>query len=99
MFEGRDTFELSTMFRYEASTYSFVAQEKHIGAMNELPLPKTSRVICIYRNEKLIIPDESQQVELGDEIIIITQQKNLEALHAQLDLTVDNEKDDSPEKH
>jgi len=87
------------MFRYEASTYSFVAQEKHIGAMNELPLPKASRVICIYRNEKLIIPDESQQIELGDEIIIITQQKNLEALHAQLDLTVNNEKDDSPEKH
>jgi trk system potassium uptake protein TrkA len=96
MFEGRDLFELSTMFRHDASTFSFVAQEKHIGAMHELALPRASRIICIYRKEKLIIPEEDEQIELGDEVMVITHQENLEALHAQLDLEVNDEQDDSP---
>jgi trk system potassium uptake protein TrkA len=97
MFEGRDPFELSTMFRYDASTFSFVAQKKHVGEIHNLTLPKACRIICIYRNEKLIIPQEGEQIELDDEVIIITHQKNLEALHAQLDLGVNNDKDDSTE--
>jgi trk system potassium uptake protein len=96
MFEGRDPLELSTMFRYDASTFSFVAQEKHVGAMHELTLPKASRIICLYRKEKLIIPEEDELIESGDEVIIITRQENLEALQAQLDLDVNDEQDDSP---
>lgn len=96
MFEGRDPFELSTMFRYDASTFSFVAQEKHIGEIRGLALPKASRIICLYRNEKLIIPEEDEEIELGDEVIIITHQKHLEALHAQLDLDIINEQERSP---
>lgn len=86
IFEGLDTFELSTMFRYDASTFSFVAQEKHVGSMFDLKLPKAARIICIYRNEVLIIPGNDDNIELGDEVIIITHQKNLKGLHAQLDL-------------
>lgn len=97
MFEGRDPFELSTMFRYDASTFSFVAQEKHVGAIHDLALPKASRIICIYRKETLIIPEESEQIEQGDEVIMITHQKTLKALHAQLDLDVNNPRDDSVE--
>ncbi len=97
MFEGRDPFELSTMFRYDASTFSFVAQEKHVGAIHDFTLPAASRIMCIYRKEKLIIPEENERIELDDEVIIITHQKNLEALHAQLDLTVNDKQEDSPE--
>lgn len=86
IFEGRDPFELSTMFRYDASTFSFVAQEKHIGAIHELTLPEASRIICIYRNGTLIIPDENEQIKEGDEVVIITRQKHLETLHSQLGL-------------
>jgi trk system potassium uptake protein len=96
MFEGRDPLELSTMFRYDATTFSFVAQKKHVGAMHELALPKASRIICLYRKEKLIIPQEDELIELGDEVIIITRQENLEALQAQLDIGVSDEQDDSP---
>lgn len=98
MFEGRHPFELSTMFRYDASTFSFVAREEHVGAIHELALPKASRIMCIYRQQQLIVPEEKQQIELGDEVIIITHQKNLEALHAQLDLTVNDEQHDGAEK-
>lgn len=88
IFEGRDPFELSTMFRYDASTFSFVAQEKHIGAIHELTLPEASRIICMYRNETLIIPEENEQIKEGDEVVIITHQKHLEALHSQLGLDI-----------
>ena len=97
IFEGRDPFELSTMFRYDASTFSFVADEKHVGAMNDLALPKDSRVMCIYRKEKLIIPRENEHIELDDEVIIVTHRKNLEALHAQLDMAAKVKNNDSPE--
>ncbi len=97
MFEGRDPFELSTMFRYDASTFSFVAQEQHIGAIHDLKLPKSCRIMCIYRQEKLIIPEENEQIQLDDEVIIITHQKHIEALHTQLDLTVNDQHDDSSE--
>ncbi|MCW8994224.1 MAG: TrkA family potassium uptake protein [Psychromonas sp.] len=95
MFEGRDPFELSTMFRYDATTFSFVAQNKHIGEIQDLALPDASRVMCIYRKEQLIIPQENELLKLDDEVIIITHQKNLEALHKQLDLTVNETQDAS----
>ncbi|MCB1669844.1 MAG: TrkA family potassium uptake protein [Gammaproteobacteria bacterium] len=85
LFEGRDPLELSTMFRYDTSTYSFVARQEHVGSIADLSLPKTSRIICLYRNEDLIIPDESEKIERGDEVILITRQKYLEELHKQLD--------------
>ncbi|WP_202904965.1 potassium channel family protein [Neptunomonas antarctica] len=97
MLEGRDPLDLSTMFRYDASTFSFVAQEKHVGAMHDVKLPKGCRIMCIYRNGKLIIPQEDEKIEWGDEVIIITHQKNLGALHAQLDLDLNNQPDDSVE--
>jgi len=93
MFEGRDPFELSTMFRYDASPFSFVAQEKDIGTISSLALPKDSRVMCIYRNEKLIIPQDDQRIEQADEVIILTHRKNLETLYKQL-TSVSKEKPD-----
>jgi trk system potassium uptake protein TrkA len=54
--------------------------------MNNLALPKDSRVMRIYRKEKLIIPRENEHIELDDEVIVVTHRKNLEALHAQLDM-------------
>lgn len=97
MFEGRDPIELSTMFRYDASTFSFVAQEKHVGEINDLALPKASRIMCIYRNEQLIIPEENERIELDDEVIIITSRKNIKALHEKLDLAVNDNPNDSDE--
>ncbi|WP_299199367.1 TrkA family potassium uptake protein [uncultured Amphritea sp.] len=90
MFEGRDLFELSTMFRYDASPFSFVAQEKDVGEVSGLALPKDSRIMCIYRNEKLIIPQEDQLIEEEDEVIIITHRKNLETLRKQLSTPIDD---------
>ncbi|SNB58389.1 trk system potassium uptake protein TrkA [Marinobacter sp. es.042] len=85
LFEGRDSFELSTMLRYDTSVFSFVAREKQVGGIADLALPKSSRIMCIYRKGKLIIPEDNARIEPDDEVIIITHRKNLEALHEQLD--------------
>ncbi|MGB5445049.1 MAG: TrkA family potassium uptake protein [Psychromonas sp.] len=95
MFEGRDPFDLSILFRYDAAAFSFVAQEKHAGEIGDLSLPKSTRVICIYRKEQLIIPRDNERIELDDEVIMITHQKNLPALHKQLNLKINNHRDDS----
>ncbi len=88
MFEGRDLFELSTMFRYDAAPFSFVAQDKDVGPCCDLVLPKDCRIMCIYRNEKLIIPQDNQHIELEDEVVIITQRRNLETLRKQFNSSV-----------
>ena len=94
MFEGRDPFELSTIFRYDASTFSFVAKEDQAVAISELALPSPSRIMCLYRNEQLIIPDEDDCIEAGDEVMIITHRKNIDALHEQLGPILDDQADE-----
>lgn len=96
MFEGRDPFELSTIFRYDASAFSFVAKEEQVGAISDLALPKPSRVICLYRDEQLIIPDEDERIEIGDEVAVITHRNNIDVLHEKLGLVAD-EKSDGPD--
>ena len=80
LFEGRDPLELSTMIRSEARTFSFVVKNEDAGPINELKLPDASRVICIYRNDELLIPDENSALKTDDEVIIITHRKNLSDL-------------------
>ncbi|WP_455233961.1 potassium channel family protein [Thiogranum longum] len=83
MFEGRDPLELSTMFRYEARAFSFVAREEDEGEVADLRVPRSTRVICIYRQNQFIVPNESSAIKAGDEVVLITQRENLEALQKQ----------------
>lgn len=80
LFEGRDPLELSTMIRDEARVFSFVAHESDIGELHQLDLPQQSRVICIYRDSSLIIPDNAEEIRDQDEVVIITLRKNLPQL-------------------
>lgn len=80
LFEGHDPLILSTMIRDEARIFSFVAREEDAGPISELCLPKASRIICIYRNNKFILPEEDQTLKADDEVVIITHRRNLEAL-------------------
>ena len=84
MFEGHDLLELSTMIRDEARIFSFIAHKEQEGVIGDLALPAQSRVICLYRLEKFIVPDEQTAIKDGDEIVIITHQKNLKELQEKL---------------
>jgi len=80
MFEGRDPLELSTMIRFDARVFSFVARDQDAVPLSELKLPQASRVACLYRNNTLIIPDDSTRLKAEDEVVIVTHRDNLSLL-------------------
>ena len=84
MFEDHDLLELSTMIRDDARIFSFIATKEQEGGLSELALPDLSRVICLYRDEKFIVPDEQTTIKSDDEVVIITHQKNLKELQEKL---------------
>ncbi len=80
MFEGHDPLELSTMIRDEARVYSFVARDEDEVALEELNLPDTTDLVCIYRDSKFLLPDSATRLKKGDEVVLITHRKNLPEL-------------------
>ncbi|MCD7817571.1 MAG: Trk system potassium transporter TrkA [Lachnospiraceae bacterium] len=46
--------------------------------LQELPIRKGILVGCIYRHGKIIIPGGSDRMQIGDSVIIVTQEKGLE---------------------
>ena len=80
MCEGRDPLELSTMIREEARVVSFVIHEAQLGSIDDLNLPAHSRVVCVYRNDRFILPDASLRLKVDDEVVIITDRDSVAAL-------------------
>lgn len=79
LFEGQDPLELSTMIRDEARAVSFVVHEPETTSVAELGLPTNSRVVCVYRAGRLVIPAEDTQLQVDDEVIAITHRDNMDA--------------------
>ena len=86
MFEGRDVLELSSMIKNQARVFSFVVRDAHAGPVKELPLPKESRIICLYRDEKFMLPNEDLILQTDDEVLLITHRRNLDALDKEFGL-------------
>ncbi len=80
MFEGMDPFEISAMIKAEARVFSFVAREEDAVAVKDLDLPDGSRLICVYRSNKFLLPKDDVALKAGDEVVLITHSKNLPAL-------------------
>lgn len=80
MFEGRDPLEISAMVKGDARIFSFVAREDHAGPVAELELPKASRIVCIYRDEQFLLPEEGSKLRAGDEVIVIAHRDSIPAL-------------------
>lgn len=80
MVEGRDPFVLSTLIREEARVFSFVLHEADECILSELDIPENSRVICLYRDNKFLVPHNDEKLKTSDEVLIITHRDNLPAL-------------------
>jgi trk system potassium uptake protein TrkA len=78
--EGQDPFELSSMLRDDARAVSFVANDGDEGPIQDLDLPGQTRIICLYRDEKLIVPDEDTKVRADDEVVVITRREHVSEL-------------------
>lgn len=84
MFEGRDVLELSSMIKDEARVFSFVVHQPQVGPIADLDLPKDSRVVCLYRGGQFRLPGDDDNLESGDEVLLITHRKNLPTLEERL---------------
>jgi trk system potassium uptake protein TrkA len=82
MCAGQNPMEVSAVVKGEARIFSFVVHERDRGTVDQLNLPHGSRVIFMYRNEHLILPDADSRLQKGDEVVIISHSKVLAELEA-----------------
>jgi len=80
MFEGTNPLEISAMIKADARVFSFVARDDDAKPIAELELPDSTRVICLYRDQKFLLPGDGDRLKPGDEVVLITHSRNLPAL-------------------
>jgi trk/ktr system potassium uptake protein len=77
MVSGSKNVDLSTVLKYEARFFSFIAKEGDAVAVKDLKLPADARVAMYYRDDKFAHADEETTLRAGDEIVILTHSRNL----------------------
>lgn len=70
----------ASVIKHHARFFSFTLREEEVPRLADLGLPKQSRIVCIYRNKKLILPDEDTELRKGDEVVLIADASRLEEL-------------------
>ncbi|MCB1985349.1 MAG: TrkA family potassium uptake protein [Burkholderiales bacterium] len=80
MVEGRNILEISSIIKGDASVFSFVVQKELEVPVNQLDLPDECRIMCIYRQDELLLPHDDTRLISDDEVVIITHQKYLTKL-------------------
>lgn len=84
MVEGQDLLALSVLIKDEARVFSFIIHAENEATMSSIQLPDESRIICLYRNGKFIIPDVDFNFKEDDEVVILTHSRNLAYLNKRL---------------
>lgn len=79
---GEQSLELSSLIRGSGSVLSVVASGDDSGPLEDLPLPKYSRIVCLYRENQFLLPESTDRLEPGDELILVADRKALDQLEA-----------------
>jgi len=77
---GMDLLELSGLLKDEARLFSFVARVEDAVPLDELNLPSESRVVWLYRDGRFLLPERSDRLRVGDEVVVITHSRYLATL-------------------
>jgi trk system potassium uptake protein TrkA len=77
MVRGLDNINLSTLLKEDARFFTFTAGKDDAICVSELGLPKDARVVFYYRDNKFYFADNDTKLRKGDEIVILTNSKNL----------------------
>ncbi|GAA0684670.1 hypothetical protein GCM10009104_07600 [Marinobacterium maritimum] len=85
MIKEEKSLELSALIHEDAEVYSFIVTDHEAGPMNDFDLPKGCRLICLYRDEKLVLPEETDCLKPDDEVILITRADRLAELKKRLE--------------
>jgi len=81
MVRGLDNINLSALLKEDARFFTFTAGEDDAICVSELGLPKDARVVFYYRDNKFYFADNDTKLRKGDEIVILTNSKNLPAFN------------------
>ena len=77
LFEGQDPTELTTMIRHDARVVSFVVRDNQVGPLADLELPESTRIVCLYRKNRFLLPDDRTRLQESDEVVLITHRDQL----------------------
>lgn len=67
----------ASVLKHQARFFSFTFREAEPRAVSELDLPKRTGVVCIYRGRELVLPQDSSEVQNGDEVVLIAHASSL----------------------
>lgn len=83
LIDGRDPLELSTLIKHGARFVGLTASEDDDGVeVRALDLPERTRVVCLYRDDEVVLPDPGSRLREGDEVVLITHLDRVEELRA-----------------
>ncbi|MCQ8104382.1 TrkA family potassium uptake protein [Methylomonas sp. SURF-2] len=77
---GHNILELSAIFRGNIKLFNFIASASEAGPVNELDLPKHTRVIFAYRNDQFLPLDSDSKIEPADELVLVSTADDYEKL-------------------
>jgi len=80
LIRGEKSLELSSIIRDDAEVFAFIAGDEDAAKLDQYPLPDSTRIVCLYRDDKFVLPEETDHLQAGDEVILITRSKQLEKL-------------------
>lgn len=75
--KGLDTIEISTLLRGNARFFTFIATKEDEGDLDELELPKKSKVMYYYRGDDFFFAEKNTRIKKGDEIVIMTTSEHI----------------------
>lgn len=80
--ENQEAPDLKDYFKKEAALLKCMIKENQ--SVEQLNLPKNAHVICLYRDETFCLLNGDGSLKAGDELIILTEKKEKEALEKRL---------------
>jgi trk system potassium uptake protein len=80
IFDGMDPLEISAKIKGDARIFSFVLRKEDESPVSALGLPEETRIVCVYRDNEMLLPEEDTRLKADDEIILITRQEHLHQL-------------------
>ena len=80
LLHGEKSLEMSSLIRGDAEVFNFVVSEEDAIPLEELELPKDTRIICLYRGDAFTLPEQVSALQEGDEVILVTHKDRLAEL-------------------
>ncbi len=80
MLAGNESVELTAFVKGGARFFPFIVRGGDAGPVGELDLPEQTRLVCIYRDNSFLLPEDATRLKDGDEVLVITHEDQVERL-------------------